>query len=167
MIHSLRALFSCAAILLGGACASHTPIPGPQASWSQATGQIQTTGGAVPIVGEIAVRYDADNFLAEITKGPGLPLLKIYGKGAHSELVTVRGALARGSWSGSPATAPAALQAWVALPEAFHWARAKADGQPYSIELPGVITGAHRVGKDLTYLEYTRGGEKIICHLQH
>jgi hypothetical protein len=167
MIHSLRALFSCAAILLIGACASHTSIPAPQASWSQATGQIQTSGGAVPIVGEIAVRYDAENFLAEITKGPGLPLLKIYGKGPHAEQVTVQGALARGGWSGSPADAPVALQAWVALPEVFHWARAQLDRMPYSIELQGVKTGAHRAGKDLTLLEYTRGGEKIICHLQH
>jgi hypothetical protein len=129
-----------ASIILAG-CAS-TPIPNPQSSWSQATGQIQSTGGKVAIVGEIVIRYDAENFLAEITKGPALPLLRIYAKGDH---VVARGALARGTWSGSPAKAPASLQAWAALPAAFQQARARGD---------------------ITSVTLEKGGEKIVCRLQ-
>src|SRR5687768_2016899 len=100
-------------------CAS-TPIPNPEPAWSQATGQIQSTGGKTAIVGEIVIRYDRENFLAEITKGPALPLLQIYAKGAKGDAVVARGALARGTWSGSPDKAPPALQGWAALPAAFH-----------------------------------------------
>jgi hypothetical protein len=149
-----------------GACA--TQIPSPQPSWKQATGQVQSRGGSTPIVGEIAIRYDEENFLAEITKGPSLPLLKIYGKGPHAEEVTLRGVLARGSWHGSPSAAPEALQAWVALPEVFHWANARKEGdRSYNIQLQGIKTGGRREGDDLSYLQYTRGGEEIIVRLQH
>jgi hypothetical protein len=121
-------------VVLAG-CAS-TPIPNPQPTWSQATGQIQSIGG------KIAIRYDEENFLAEITKGPALPLLRIYAKG---DTVVARGALARGTWSGQPAKAPAALQAWAALPAAFQQARARGD---------------------ITSVTLEKGGEKIVCRLQ-
>ena len=164
-MNSVRIFSIAATATLLAACA--TPTPSPQASWKQATGQIQTRGGATEIVGEIVIRYDDENFLAEITKGPSLPLLKIYAKGLHAEQVTVRGALAKGTWTGSPAQAPGALQAWVALPEAFHWAQARKDGdRTYSIQLPGVKTGGRKAGSDLTYLEYERGGEQIILRFQ-
>ena len=164
-MHSLRLLFAAAIAVTLTACA--TQFPSPNASWKQATGQIQTRGGATPIVGEIAIRFDDENFLAEITKGPSLPLLKIYAKGLHAEEVTVRGALARGTWQGSPADAPPELQAWVALPEVFHWAQARKDGdRSYSIQLQGLKTGGRRSGEELSYLQYERGGEEVILRLQ-
>ena len=164
-MHPLRILSMAATATLFVACA--TPIPSPQPSWKQATGQVQTRGGATEVVGEIAIRYDDENFLAEITKGPSLPLLRIYAKGPHAEEVTVRGALAKGTWTGTPAQAPEALQAWVALPEAFHWAQARKDGdRTYSIQLPGVKTGGRKAGSNLAYLEYERGGEQIILRFQ-
>lgn len=164
-MHLLRALTTSTCALFFAACA--TPIPSPQPSWKQATGQIQSRGGATPIVGEIAIRWDDQNFLAEITKGPSLPLLKIYGKGRHAEEVIARGALARGTWKGSPTEAPEALQAWVALPEVFHWAQARKDGdRTYSIQLQGITTGGRRAGGELTYLEYSRGGEDVVLRLQ-
>jgi hypothetical protein len=130
------------AVLAG--CATN-PIPNPEPAWSQATGQIQSTGGKTVIVGEIVIRYDRENFLAEITKGPALPLLRIYAKGADAETVVARGALARGTWSGPPDKAPVALQAWAALPEAFHQARARGD---------------------ISSITLQRDGEKIVCRLQ-
>ena len=165
-MHSLRALATVTTAVIFSACAA--PMPSPQSSWKQATGQIQAQGGTTPIVGEIAIRYDDENFLAEITKGPSLPLLKIYGKGAHPEEVVVRGALARGSWKGAPSAAPEALQAWVALPEVFHWAIAQKDRNPfYTINLPGIKTAGSRDGDALKHFEYTRGAEKVVVHLQH
>jgi hypothetical protein len=164
-MQSLRDLFAITIAIILSACS--TPIPSPQSSWKQATGQIQSRGGTTPIVGEIAIRYDDDHFLAEITKGPSLPLLKIYAQGAHPAEVVVRGALARGSWKGAPANAPAALQAWVALPEVFHWAVAQKDRNPFfTITLPGLKTAGSRDGDALSRFEYTRGGEQVVVRLQ-
>jgi hypothetical protein len=140
---TIRLTTLAAAVGLAG-CAS-APIPNPEPAWSQATGQIQSTGGKTAIVGEIVIRYDRENFLAEITKGPALPLLRIYAKGTKPDSVVTRGALARGTWSGSPAKAPPALQAWAALPEAFQQARARGNISSISLQ---------------------RGGEKIVCRLQ-
>lgn len=165
-MNSIRLSTALAGIVSLGACAT-APIPAPQPSWKQTTGQIQASGGSVALVGDIAIRYDQENFLAEITKGPGLPLLRLYAKGAHGEQIVASGALGRGSWSGPAASAPAALQAWAALPEVFHWAQAQARGdQSYRINLQGVTTGGRRAGGTVTYLEYQRGGEKVVARLQ-
>lgn len=133
------------AVAVGLAGCASTTIPNPQPAWSQATGQVQSTGGKTPIVGEIVIRYDRENFLAEITKGPALPLLRIYAKGAKGEAVVARGALARGTWSGSADKAPPALQGWAALPGAFHEAHARGN---------------------LSSIKIERGEEKIVCRLQ-
>jgi hypothetical protein len=75
--------------------------------------------------------------------------------------------LARGTWHGSPSAAPEALQAWVALPEVFHWAQARKDGdRSYTIQLQGLKTSGHRGERDLSSFEYTRGGEEILVRLQ-
>lgn len=166
-MHSLRAFASVAAIACLSACASNTPIPNPQPAWAQATGQIQSSGGKVPIVGEIVIRHDRENFLAEVTKGPSLPLLRIYGKGARGEQVTARGALARGTWSGSPENAPAALKTWAALPAVFQWAQAKASGdRNAALTIPGVKTLGTTVSKGAMQLQYEVGGEQIRCRIQ-
>lgn len=115
-------IFTAAAFALC-ACSSLSPMPTPAKTWAQHTGQIQTTGGARNIVGEITIRADRENFLAEITKGPGLGLLTIY---AHGEDVRIRGPLAGGSYEGKAAQAPQKLKAWAALPGAFHSAQAHA-----------------------------------------
>ena len=145
-------------------CATHA-IPTPQPNWAQATGQIQTTGGRIAIVAEIAVRHDAANFLAEISKGPGAPLMRIYAKGAHGEQVTVRGD--RGSWSGSPSRAPKALQAFAALPEVFQWAQAQRRGDTaYALSLSDVQAAPQRSVGGYTVLEYQRNGEKVVARFQ-
>ena len=123
MIKSL--LFSAASLALC-ACSSLSPMPTPAKSWAQHTGQIQTSGGARNIVGEITIRADRENFLAEITKGPGLQLLTIYAHGTLGEEVQIRGPLAGGSYQGKAADAPEKLRAWAALPGAFHSAQTQA-----------------------------------------
>jgi hypothetical protein len=122
MIKSL--IFITAAFALC-ACSKISPMPTPAKSWTQHTGQIQTSGGARNIVGEITIRADRENFLAEITKGPGLQLLTIYAHGALGEEVQIQGPLAGGSYQGKAADAPEKLRAWAALPGAFHSAQAK------------------------------------------
>ncbi len=76
-------------------------------------------------MGEISIRADGENFLAEISKGPGLQLLTIYAHGTHGEDVRIRGPLAGSSYEGKAAHAPQKLQAWAALPEAFHSAQSR------------------------------------------
>ena len=120
----------------------------------------------VPVVGEIAIRYDNQNFLAEVTKGPSLPLVRIHAVGARPERVVVRGVLARGTWSGSPAKAPEALKAWVALPEAFHHAQARARGDNSSpISLADTKVDTTHSGGKVTSIEIERDGQRIICRL--
>lgn len=123
MIKSL--IFSAAALALC-ACSNISPMPTPAKSWAQHSGQIQTSGGARNIVGEITIRADRENFLAEISKGPGLQLLTIYAHGALGEKVQIQGPLAGGSYQGKTTDAPEKLRAWAALPGAFHSAQAKA-----------------------------------------
>lgn len=161
----MKLLSALSAIFLAG-CAAMSPIPAPQPSWNQATGQIQSSGGTTDVVGEITIRADTENFLAEVTKGPGLPLLRIYAKGAHPREVIIRGALARGGWKGDPANAPEALQGWALLPEVFHWAHAGAKGDGnFVFSKADVNRGARRKGNVIVYFDYKRGGEKIVCHL--
>lgn len=143
-----------------------TPIPFPRTSWQQTTGQIQPSGGAKGAVGEITIRADADHFLAEVTKGPGLRLLRVYASGAHPEKVLVRGALLRRGWRGKPADAPAGLQAWAVLPEAFHWAQSRAGGdKTFLFSVADVERGGRTEGGKLVYLDIERGGERIVCRL--
>jgi hypothetical protein len=123
MIKSL--IFTAAAFTLS-ACSNLSPMPAPAKSWAQHTGQIQASGGTRNIVGEITIRSDRENFLAEISKGPGLQLLTIYAQGTQGEVVRIRGPLAGGSYEGRAVDAPAKLQAWAALPGAFHSAQARA-----------------------------------------
>ena len=165
-MHFLRICLSFLALSFAG-CAFVGALPHPQATWAQATGQIQASGGQTPIVGEIAIRHDDRNFLAEVTKGPSLPLLKIYATGSHGEEVTLRGALARGAWRGAPAKAPENLRAWAALPEVFHWAHRHANGDDsYRINAPGIQYNARHTEGGMTYLELRSGRERIICRLQ-
>lgn len=122
----IKSLIITTASLALCACSSLSPMPAPAKSWAQHTGQIQTSGGARDIVGEITIRSNRENFLAEITKGPGLQLLTIYAHGTRGEDVRIRGPLAGGSYQGKAADAPEKLRAWTALPGAFHSAQAQA-----------------------------------------
>lgn len=159
-LHSLS-LIAAATVLFSG-CASQ--IPAPQSNWGQATGQIQSRGGKTAIVGEIAIRHDRENFLAEISKGPGVPLLTLYAKGAHGEQVSAKSSLSALGWSGSAANAPTALKAWAALPEVFHLAQARAAGdRGFALQLSDVKI----ISAKPTAVEYERNGETVICRLQH
>ena len=160
-MNSLRIFTTLAIVASLSACASRAPQPQP--TWGQATGQVQSRGGKTAIVGEIVIRHDRENFLAEISKGPGVPLLTLYGKGAHAEKVSARSSLSTLGWSGSPTKAPAALKAWSALPEVFHLAQARARGdRAFALSIPDVKV----ITAKPSAIEYERGGEKIVCRLQ-
>ena len=162
----IKLLLSSACALALCACSAFTPIPKPEKSWAQHTGQIQTIGGTMGIVGEISIRSDANNFLAEISKGPGVRLLTIYAHGAHGEEILVRGPLAGSAYQGSAANAHGRLQSWAALPDVFHWAAAHARGDwKFTTRLPGIESIARSKAGRMESFEFTRGGETITCKL--
>ncbi len=136
----IKPLYFTAAAFALCSCSNLHPMPAPAKSWAQHTGQVQTSGGTRDIVGEITIRSDRENFLAEISKGPGLQLLTIYAHGTQGEVVRIRGPLAGGSYEGRAADAPAKLQAWAALPCAFHSAQARARREFQSSSGNEVIT---------------------------
>src|SRR5438046_1050549 len=88
-----------------GACSTHVSHSTPAASSVQRTGQVQLTSSDTNIVGDIVIRHDAKNFRAEISKGPGVPLLTLsaeFGPGKskllperHTIVVKASGPLAK------------------------------------------------------------------------
>ena len=67
------------------------------------------------LIGDVLVRYSSrGDFELTFTKGPGVTLLTVR---QDDKFVRVSGPLARGSWSGPPAEAPARLRGWVSLRE--------------------------------------------------
>ena len=67
------------------------------------------------LIGDVLVRYsNQGDFELTFTKGPGVTLLTVR---QDDKFVRVSGPLARGSWSGPPAEAPARLRGWVSLRE--------------------------------------------------
>lgn len=67
------------------------------------------------LIGDVLVRYSKQgDFELTFTKGPGVTLLTVR---QDDKFVRVSGPLARGSWSGPPAGAPARLRGWVSLRE--------------------------------------------------
>lgn len=106
----------CAAMLPG--CQTQLTFPTPAADWQTHTGQLQyrsATGRSV--IGDVVVRRSArGDFQLAFSSGPGFPLLQLRQSG---DLARAEGALARGSWQGRVANAPAPLHGWLALRKAF------------------------------------------------
>ena len=87
----------------------------PSPEWQSRVGQLQYRGPKTSLIGEVLVRYsNQGDFELTFTKGPGVTLLTVR---QDDKFVRVSGPLARGSWSGPPAQAPARLRGWVSLRE--------------------------------------------------
>jgi hypothetical protein len=87
----------------------------PERDWQSQIGQLQYRGPRISLIGDVLVRYSKQgDFELTFTKGPGVTLLTVR---QDDKFVRVSGPLARGSWSGSPAEAPARLRGWVSLRE--------------------------------------------------
>jgi hypothetical protein len=161
-----------AALFLGACSATTSPKGG-----TERHGQVQFSSGKENIVGEIAIRHDRDNFHAEITKGPGVPLLTIsakFGVDAKSKQNTerqmissrVRGPLVRGGLTYSPrdfakkGTASDKLAnpnyAWAALPEVFMWGEGEATGEAVRVTLPNLATHSRTRNGHVGYFDYSR-----------
>jgi hypothetical protein len=87
----------------------------PSQDWQARNGQLLYRGKRTKLIGEVLVRFSkAGDFELTFTKGPGIPLLEVR---QDANFASVRGPLARGSWSGPTAQAPARLRGWVELRE--------------------------------------------------
>ena len=88
---------------------------GPARDWQARSGQLLYRGKRTTLIGEVLVRFSkAGDFELTFTKGPGIPLLEVR---QDANFASVKGPLARGSWSGPSASAPARLRGWVQLRE--------------------------------------------------
>ncbi len=85
----------------------------PTTDWQARNGQLLYRSHKTTLIGEVLVRFSkAGDFELTFTKGPGVTLLMVR---QNETFVRVSGPLARGSWSGAPAHAPARLRGWVEL----------------------------------------------------
>lgn len=150
-------------------CATMISHPTPSASWTERSGQVKFSSADASVVGEIVIRHDADNFVAEISKGAGLPLLKLSasfgtGAGGSREMLAVRatGPLARGGWTLKPESVSDGMnpntkihsRPWAALPEVFQWGEAVAKGGKFEVRLPDITMRAKTAHGRVQGFEY-------------
>lgn len=161
------------AALFLGACSTTTAWKGG----TERHGQVQFSSAKEHIVGEIAIRHDNEHFHAEITKGPGVPLLTISAKfGIDSkskenkewQMISshVSGPLAHGRITYSPKDfakkgaasekLSAPIYAWSALPEVFMWGEGEATGARVRVTLPNLATHSRTRNGHVGYFDYSR-----------
>ncbi len=155
--------------------------PGAGAVKSNATerhGQVKFSSGKEQIVGEIVIRQDGENLVAEITKGPGVTLLTLtakFGSDAkakggleekHMLSVRASGPLSHGGWTWRPRDLTKknfkseklkdSSRAWAALPEVFMWGDAQAKGDSFRVTLPDIVMHARAGEGEVARFDYIR-----------
>ena len=150
----------------------------PAKNTSERHGQVKFSSGKEQIVGEIVIRHDAENLVAQITKGPGLPLLTISAKFGtdpkskgglgerHMLVARASGPLAHGGWTWRPRDLtrknfkPEKLKepsrAWAALPEVFMWGDAQAKHESFRVTLPDIVMHARAGTGEVERFDYVR-----------
>jgi hypothetical protein len=168
MAVSMRLFIVLASALLPG-CAAMISHPKPAPEWCQRTGQVRISGTELNLVADIVIRHDANHFLAEITKGPGVYLVKLSAEFATpaaspGRMLAVRatGPLARSGWTIKPRTVTGATnpnpkirsRPWAALPEVFQWGEMLAKGGRFDAVLPDVSKRAEIDNRGVLRFEY-------------
>ena len=175
-MRSLRCAFAAIA-LLSSACSVLIVHPQLPANATQRNGQVKFTSSGEKIVGEIVIRHDEENLVAEITKGPGVPLLKLSAKFGsdpgtgqlterHMLVVRATGPLSHGGWMWRPRNLPKKWyssrklkepsRAWAALPEVFMWGDAIATGTTFRVCLPDITMHARTGDGEVLRFDYNR-----------
>ncbi len=166
-----------ATAMLFSACSAFIVHPKPAAGATQRNGDVKFTSGGTTTVGQITIRHDAENFLAEITKGPNEPLLTISAKFGsdprspelaekHMLIARATGPLSNGGWTWKPkeltkkSFSPDKLKepsrAWGALPEVFMWGEAQAKGESFRVCLPDIVMHARTGNGTVRRFDYIR-----------
>ena len=102
--------------LLAGCQTAHQ-FATPDRTWQTHIGQLKYSDAQRTVIGDVVVqRRGEQDFQLEFQKAGGIPLLTL-----REDAITARaeGLFARGSWQGTPSTAPKHLRNWVALRAAF------------------------------------------------
>jgi len=165
------------AALLLGACSTTAPQNQIAKNAIERHGQVKFSSPGEQIVGEIVIRHDGEHFHAEITKGPGVPLLTIsakFGADLNSKVLAEKhmisahasGPLSHGGWTWRPKNltkknfSTAKLgehsRAWGALPEVFMWGESEAKGESFRVCLPDIVMHAHTGDGEVKRFDYTR-----------
>ena len=173
---SAQCALAIAATLLS-ACSTTAPQSKPAANSTERHGQVKFSSPDEKIVGEIVIRHDGEKFAAEITKGPGVPLLKISAKFGtdpnspalaekHMLSAHISGPLSHGGWTWrtkdltkknfSPAKLKDHSRAWGALPEVFMWGEAEAKGESFRVCLPDIVMHARTGNGEVKRFDYAR-----------
>jgi hypothetical protein len=85
----------------------------PETNWQTKTGQLMYRAPDTTLVGDVLVRFSTNgDFELTVSKGPGVTLLSLRQDAASAE---VKGAFARGGWSGPVEQAPQQLRGWLGL----------------------------------------------------
>jgi hypothetical protein len=99
--------------LTGCATSSRHQFTEPTSAWRTRAGQLLYAAPNRTLIGDVVVRYsDAGDFELNLSKGPGVTLLSLRQDATFAE---VKGAMARGGWSGPIDRAPKQLRAWLEL----------------------------------------------------
>lgn len=174
-----RRLLQCAfaaTTLLFSACSVLIVHPKPAADAVQRNGQVKFASRTENIVGDIVIRYDEKSLLAEITKGPGVPLLTLsaeFGadpaneqlKGRHMRIVRVSGPLSHGGYIWRPTNLSEKnytkklqdpSRAWGALPEVFMWGEAKGARKEFQVCFPDIVMHARIGDGEVLRFDYAR-----------
>jgi hypothetical protein len=173
---STQCALAVAALFLS-ACSAIIVHPKPSANATQRSGQVKFTSASEKIVGDIVIHHDGENFLAEITKGPGVPLLTISAKfgtdeksktlpDKHMLIARATGPLSHGGWTWKPkdltkknfklAKLKEPSRAWGALPEVFMWGDSQAKGENFRVCLPDIVMHARSGSGEVQRFDYTR-----------
>ena len=103
------------ALLVG--CQTAHQFATPDKTWKTHIGQLKYSDATRTLIGDVVVQQrGAEDFQLDFQKVGGIPLLTL-----REDATTARaeGLFARGSWQGTPASAPKHLRNWVALRAAF------------------------------------------------
>ena len=101
--------------LTGCATMSRHQFADPTDSWQAKSGQLLYRTASTTLIGDVLVRFSTTgDFELTFSKGPGVTLLSLRQDASFAE---VKGALARGGWSGPIDQAPQQLRGWLSLRE--------------------------------------------------
>ena len=85
----------------------------PTTNWQTKTGQLMYRAPDTTLIGDVLLRFSTNgDFELAVSKGPGVILLSLRQDVAFAE---VKGAFARGGWSGPVEQAPQQLRGWLGL----------------------------------------------------
>jgi len=85
----------------------------PTGNWQAKSGQLMYRTAKTTLIGDVLIRFSTSgDFELTFSKGPGATLLSLR---QDANFADVKGAFARGGWSGPVAQAPQQLRSWLGV----------------------------------------------------